>query len=105
MGAQHIIGIPQRIKVGSASDYPASRPKRASQYNSRQCNQVTDESQVKDAAASNPHFLEDVFGEYRKLNKVRMCQIRCKISDKELPPLPNKQPMCLASWHTKEGTV
>jgi hypothetical protein len=31
-----------------------------------------------DAAASNPHFLEDLFGEYRKLNKVRTRQIRTK---------------------------
>jgi hypothetical protein len=57
-----------------------------------------------DAAASNPHFLESVFGDYRKLNKVRTRQIRRKIAEKELPALPlskvDKQPMCLA-WHTK----
>jgi hypothetical protein len=57
-----------------------------------------------DAAASNPHFLENVFGEYRKLSKVRTRQIRRKIAEKELPALPlskvDKQPMCLA-WHTK----
>jgi hypothetical protein len=57
-----------------------------------------------DAAASNPHFLEGVFGEYRKLNKVRTRQIRRKIAEKELPALPlskvDQQPMCLA-WHTK----
>lgn len=57
-----------------------------------------------DAAASNPHFLEAVFGDYRKLNKVRTRQIHRKIAEKELPPLPSSkvdhQPMCLA-WHTK----
>jgi coenzyme F420-reducing hydrogenase gamma subunit len=48
--------------------------------------------------------METLFGEYRKLNKVRTRQIRRKIAEKELPPLPlskvDKQPMCLA-WHTK----
>jgi hypothetical protein len=59
---------------------------------------------LEDAAASNPHFLENLFGDYRKLNKVRTRQIRRKIAEKELPALPlskvDKQPMCLA-WHTK----
>jgi hypothetical protein len=41
-----------------------------------------------DAAASNPHFLEGVFGEYCKLNRVRTRQIRRKIAEKELPALP-----------------
>jgi hypothetical protein len=63
------------------------------------------DTQAEDAAASkNPHFLEAVFGEYRKLNKVRTRQIRRKIAEKELPALPlskvDSQPVCLA-WHTK----
>jgi hypothetical protein len=57
-----------------------------------------------DATNNNPNFLEDVFGVYRKLNKVRTRDIRRKIAGKELPVLPlskiDKQPMCLA-WHTK----
>jgi hypothetical protein len=57
-----------------------------------------------DATNNNPHFLEDIFGMYRKLNKVRTRDIRRKIGGKELPALPvskvDKQPMCLA-WHTK----
>jgi hypothetical protein len=61
-------------------------------------------NQLEDVATSNPNFVESVFGEYRKLNKVRTRQIRRKIAEKELPPLPlskvDKQPMCLA-WHTK----
>jgi hypothetical protein len=57
-----------------------------------------------DAPNNNPHFLEDMFGVYKKLNKVRTRDIRRKIAGKELPVLPlskvDKQPMCLA-WHTK----
>jgi hypothetical protein len=63
-----------------------------------------DVNQNEDVATSNPNFLETVFGDYRKLNKVKTRQIRRKIAEKELPPLPlskvDKQPMCLA-WHTK----
>jgi hypothetical protein len=59
---------------------------------------------AEDVATNNPHFLEAVFGEYKKLNKVRARQIRRRIAEKELPPLPiskvDKEPMCLA-WHTK----
>jgi len=59
---------------------------------------------VEEATNNNPHFLEDVFGMYRKLSKVRIRDIRRKIAGKELPALPlskvDKQPMCLA-WHTK----
>jgi hypothetical protein len=59
---------------------------------------------VEDATNNNPHFLEEVFGVYRKLNKVRTRDICRKITSKELPELPkskvNKQPLCLA-WHTK----
>jgi hypothetical protein len=62
------------------------------------------DTQAEDATASNPHFLEAVFGEYRKLNKVRTRQIRRKIAEKDLPALPlskvDRQPVCLA-WHTK----
>jgi hypothetical protein len=65
---------------------------------------VPKDTGLDDAAASNPHFLESVFGEYRKLNKVRTRQIRRKIAEKELPALPlskvDHQPVCLA-WHTK----
>jgi hypothetical protein len=57
-----------------------------------------------DATNNNPHFLEDVFGVYRKLSKVRTRDIRRKIAGNELPALPlskvDKQPVCLA-WHTK----
>jgi len=59
---------------------------------------------TEEAATNNPHFLEAVFGQYRKLNTVRARQIRRRIAEKELPPLPlskvDKEPMCLA-WHTK----
>ena len=58
----------------------------------------------KDEATSNPHFLEEMFGTYRKLSKVRTRELRRKIDKKELPGLPvskvDQQPMCLA-WHTK----
>ena len=58
---------------------------------------------VTDVATNNPHFLEAVFGDYRKI-KMGARQIRRKIAEKELPPLPlskvDKEPVCLA-WHTK----
>jgi hypothetical protein len=57
-----------------------------------------------DATASNPHFLEATFGQYRRLTNVKTRAIRRKISDGALPALPlskvDQQPMCLA-WHTK----
>ena len=57
-----------------------------------------------DATNNNPNFLEDLFGTYRRMSKVRTRDIRRKIAAKELPGLPlskvDKQPMCLA-WHTK----
>ena len=60
--------------------------------------------QVDEATTSNPHFVDDLFGVYRKLSSVRTRAIRKKITDGALPALPlskvDKQPMCLA-WHTK----
>jgi hypothetical protein len=57
-----------------------------------------------DATASNTHFLEATFGQYRRLTNVKTRAIRRKITDGVLPPLPvskvDNQPMCLA-WHTK----
>jgi hypothetical protein len=57
-----------------------------------------------DATASNPHFLEATFGQYRRLTSVKTRAIRRKISDGVLPALPaskvDNQPMCLA-WQTK----
>ncbi len=57
-----------------------------------------------DATASNPHYLETTFGQYRRLTTVKTRAIRRKITDGVLPALPaskvDRQPMCLA-WHTK----
>ncbi len=57
-----------------------------------------------DATASNPHYLESTFGQYRRLTTVKTRAIRRKITDGVLPALPvskvDRQPMCLA-WHTK----
>jgi hypothetical protein len=59
---------------------------------------------AEDVSNNNPHFLEEVFGAYRKLNKVRTRDIRRMITSKDLPELPlskvDKQALCLA-WHTK----
>jgi hypothetical protein len=80
---------PSAIPGGTPREEPTKSPK---------------DTMPDDAAASNPHFLEGLFGEYHKLNKVRTRQIRRKIAEKELPALPvskvDGQPMCLA-WHTK----
>jgi hypothetical protein len=84
-----LVTPPQPIGNGTPVITPGGAPKK---------------TEAEDVATSNPNFMETLFGEYRKLNKVRTRQIRRKIAEKELPPLPlskvDKQPMCLA-WHTK----
>lgn len=86
-----------QVVMNKESDTPTP----ASAPNSKQAD---GRPQVEEATTSNPHFVEDLFGVYRKLTSVRTRAIRKKITDGALPALPlskiDKQPMCLA-WHTK----
>jgi coenzyme F420-reducing hydrogenase gamma subunit len=83
--------------LGEATTPPMNVAPPASPY-------VVPKAPADDATASNPHFLEMIFGEYRKSTSVKTRAIRRKITDGILPTLPlskvDQQPMCLA-WHTK----
>lgn len=105
MGANHVPWVSERVEVGESRYSTAIPPSVVPGMTPRDDpNRVPKDTNLDDAAASNPHFLEGLFGEYHKLNKVRTRQIRCKIAKKELLALPiskvDGQPMCLAQ-HTK----
>jgi hypothetical protein len=99
------MGFLKELKLESLATTPGGNPSETPGKEPGGAPKKLQDGQLpEDVAASNPYFLEAVFGNYRKLNKVRTRQIRRKIAEKELPALPvskvDKQPMCLA-WHTK----